>query len=71
MVSYYGGLGPMLNAVLWVQVVICLVFVALRIYTRSHILHSVGPDDYLVMIALVLPNQPNMKINTNTFRSCR
>ncbi|KAM0226869.1 hypothetical protein ACHAPO_012023 [Fusarium lateritium] len=49
MASYYGGLGPMLNTVLWVQVVICLVFVALRIYTRSHILHSVGPDDYLVL----------------------
>ncbi|CAG1969855.1 unnamed protein product [Fusarium graminearum] len=54
MVSYYGGLGPMLNAVLWVQVVISLVFVGLRIYTRSRILHSVGPDDYLVMAALIL-----------------
>ncbi|KAM0377372.1 hypothetical protein ACHAPK_002355 [Fusarium culmorum] len=54
MASYYGGLGPMLNAVLWVQVVISLVFVGLRIYTRSRILHSVGPDDYLVMTALVL-----------------
>ncbi|CAG1982985.1 unnamed protein product [Fusarium graminearum] len=54
MVSYYGGLGPMLNAVLWVQVVISLVFVGLRIYTQSRILHSVGPDDYLVMAALIL-----------------
>lgn len=59
MVSYYGGLGPMLNAVLWVQVVISLVFVGLRIYTRSRILHSVGPDDYLVMAALVSSTSPH------------
>ncbi|TVY77977.1 hypothetical protein Focb16_v006405 [Fusarium oxysporum f. sp. cubense] len=53
MESYYGGLGPMLNAVLWVQVVIFAIFVGLRLYTRSQILHSVGADDYLVVIALV------------------
>ncbi|KAL7754896.1 hypothetical protein ACKLNR_015236 [Fusarium oxysporum f. sp. zingiberi] len=54
MESYYGGLGPMLNAVLWVQVVIFAIFVGLRLYTRSQILHSVGADDYLVMIALII-----------------
>ncbi|KAF9765171.1 hypothetical protein IL306_002592 [Fusarium sp. DS 682] len=54
MTSYYGGYGPMLNAVLWVQVVVFAVFVGLRLYTRSQILHSVGADDYLVIIALVL-----------------
>ncbi|KAF4440938.1 hypothetical protein F53441_12157 [Fusarium austroafricanum] len=53
MESYYGGLGPMLNAVLWVQVVVFAVFVGLRLYTRSQILHSIGADDYLVVIALV------------------
>ncbi|RGP65176.1 hypothetical protein FLONG3_9316 [Fusarium longipes] len=54
MTNYYGGLGPMLNAVLWVQVVVALVFVVLRLYTRSQILHSIGPDDYLVLLALIL-----------------
>ncbi|KAF4340157.1 hypothetical protein FBEOM_5854 [Fusarium beomiforme] len=54
MTSYYGGLGPMLNIVLWIQVVVFAVFVGLRLYTRSQILHSVGADDYLVVIALVL-----------------
>ncbi|KAK7595722.1 hypothetical protein V3481_002370 [Fusarium oxysporum f. sp. vasinfectum] len=54
MESYYGGLGPMLNAVLWVQVVIFAIFVGLRLYTRSQILHSVGADDYLVVIALII-----------------
>ncbi|KAJ0132342.1 FAD-linked oxidoreductase ZEB1 [Fusarium oxysporum f. sp. albedinis] len=53
MESYYGGMGPMLNAVLWVQVVIFAIFVGLRLYTRSQILHSVGADDYLVVVALV------------------
>ncbi|KAM0549537.1 hypothetical protein ACHAPJ_009353 [Fusarium lateritium] len=51
--EYYGGLGPMINAVLWVQVVIFAVFVGLRLYTRAKILHSVGADDYLVIVALV------------------
>lgn len=58
MTSYYGGLGPMLNAVLWVQVVIFALFVGLRLYTRSQILHSVGADDFLVIIALVCPLLP-------------
>ncbi|CAL5873401.1 uncharacterized protein PFLUO_LOCUS7680 [Penicillium psychrofluorescens] len=52
--SAYGGLGPMTNAVLWVEAVIVAVFVALRLYTRKQILNSVGADDYLVLIALVL-----------------
>ncbi|KAJ5956626.1 hypothetical protein N7501_010905 [Penicillium viridicatum] len=50
----YGGLGPMTNAVLWVEAVVFTVFVGLRLYTRKHILNSVGLDDYLVLIALVL-----------------
>ncbi|KAK3328780.1 hypothetical protein B0H66DRAFT_539339 [Apodospora peruviana] len=44
----------MVNAVLWVHVVIFAVFVVLRLYTRIVLLKSVGPDDYLVSIALVL-----------------
>lgn len=56
MTSYYGGHGPMLNGVLWAQVVVCTFFVSLRIYTRSRILHSIGPDDYLVLLALVYPH---------------
>ncbi|KAH7191822.1 uncharacterized protein B0J16DRAFT_50431 [Fusarium flagelliforme] len=54
MTSYYGGHGPMLNGVLWAQVVVCMFFVSLRLYTRSRILHSIGADDYLVLLALVL-----------------
>lgn len=49
----YGGLGPMTNAVLWVEFVVFAVFVALRLYTRKEILNAVGPDDYLTVISLV------------------
>lgn len=49
----YGGLGPMTNAVLWVEAVIFAIFVGLRLYTRKCILDSVGFDDYLVLIALL------------------
>lgn len=43
----------MTNAVLWVEVVIFAIFVALRLYTRKEILNAVGADDYLTVLALV------------------
>ncbi|KAL5334687.1 hypothetical protein BJX70DRAFT_377428 [Aspergillus crustosus] len=52
--SYYGGLGPMVNGVLWMEVVVFALFVGLRLYTRHQILNSVGVDDYLCLTALVL-----------------
>ena len=51
--SAYGGKGPMVNGVLWLEVVIFIVFVSLRFYTRKVILNSVGPDDYIVILAAV------------------
>ncbi|KAJ5747020.1 uncharacterized protein N7511_008716 [Penicillium nucicola] len=50
----YGGLGPMTNAVLWVQVVVFAIFVGLRLYTRKFILNAVGADDYLAVVSLIL-----------------
>lgn len=52
--SYYGGLGPMVNGVLWAEVVIFAFFVAVRLYTRKQILNAVGADDYLCILALVV-----------------
>ncbi|KAJ5793472.1 hypothetical protein N7457_000071 [Penicillium paradoxum] len=52
--GHYGGLGPMTNAVLWIEVIVFALFVGLRLYTRKYILDSVGFDDYLVLIALAL-----------------
>lgn len=43
----------MTNGVLWMEVVITVVFVALRLYTRHQILNAVGIDDYLCSLALV------------------
>lgn len=53
--DYYGGKGPMVNGVLWMEVLIFALFVALRLYTRHQILNAVGIDDCLCCIALV-PN---------------
>lgn len=51
--SAYGGKGPMVNGVLWFEVVVFALFIGLRIYTRKFILNSVGPDDYIVVVGLV------------------
>jgi len=56
--GYYGGLGPMTNAVLWVEVIVFAVFAGLRLYTRKCILNAIGLDDYLVIFALV--RYPNL-----------
>ncbi|KAM7196143.1 hypothetical protein V8F20_007178 [Naviculisporaceae sp. PSN 640] len=53
-VDYYGGLGPMVNGVLWAHVVIFGVFVVLRLYTRVSVLQMVGVDDYLTVFAFLL-----------------
>lgn len=56
--SAYGGKGPMVNGILWAEVVITAVFVGLRLYTRKEILNAVGADDYLCILALVSPAYP-------------
>jgi hypothetical protein len=45
--------GPILNGVMWLQVIISSVFIALRIYTRYYIIRSLGWDDYMMVINLV------------------
>ncbi|KAI1075005.1 hypothetical protein F5B20DRAFT_573723 [Whalleya microplaca] len=52
--SSYGGQGPMVNGVLWMQVALAAVFVGLRLYTRIVILNNIGWDDYLTAFSLVL-----------------
>jgi hypothetical protein len=51
--SHYGGEGPMVNAVLWVQTVLLFFVLGSRLYTRIAILHSVGADDYLSIVSVV------------------
>lgn len=44
----------MVNGVMWAHVVIFAVFVALRLYTRVHVLQMMGLDDWLVILAFLL-----------------
>lgn len=42
-----------LNGVMWTQVVLALIFIALRMYTRYFIINSIGWDDIVMVINLV------------------
>ncbi|KAF2623176.1 hypothetical protein BU25DRAFT_442785 [Macroventuria anomochaeta] len=44
--------GPILNGVMWFQVIISSVFVVLRIYTRYYIIRSLGWDDLMMVVNL-------------------
>ncbi|KAF4960745.1 hypothetical protein FSARC_10374 [Fusarium sarcochroum] len=52
--SSYGGRGPTINAILWTESAIAIIFVALRVYTRKVILRSFGLDDFFLIITLAL-----------------
>lgn len=45
--------GPILNGVMWFQVIISSVFIMLRIYTRYYIIRSLGWDDLMMVVNLV------------------
>lgn len=45
--------GPTLVGVLWMETVICLVVLGLRVYTRMRILRNPGWDDLLLVITWV------------------
>ena len=45
--------GPILNGVMWTQVVIAVAFIAMRLYTRFFLIRSLGWDDLLMIVNLV------------------
>jgi nicotinamide riboside transporter PnuC len=45
--------GPVLNGVMWFQVIISSVFIVLRIYTRYYLIRSLGWDDLMMVVNLV------------------
>lgn len=45
--------GPTLVGVLWMETVICLIVLGLRVYTRVRILRNPGWDDLLLVITWV------------------
>lgn len=61
----------MTNAVLWVEAVVFAIFVGLRLYTRKHVLNSVGLDDYLVLTALVRTTNRNTAFAMQVLTYCR
>lgn len=48
------SLAPLIDTLAIIFVVISTVSVALRLYTRKHILNAVGPDDISIVVAQVL-----------------
>jgi hypothetical protein len=44
-----------LNGVMWFQVAIASVFIALRLYTRHYLIRNIGWDDVLTVVNLVSP----------------
>lgn len=42
-----------INGVMWTQVILGVIFVALRLYTRYFLVHSIGWDDLLMIVNLV------------------
>ncbi|CAG8980608.1 hypothetical protein HYALB_00013763 [Hymenoscyphus albidus] len=52
--SLITSLGITTNWVMWIEALIGLVFVLARYYTRKFVIHSVGWDDYWIIISLVL-----------------
>ena len=50
MIDDYAGI---INGVMWTQVVLGVIFVALRLYTRVFLIRSIGWDDLLMIVNLV------------------
>jgi hypothetical protein len=42
-----------MNGVMWMQVVMAMVFVGARMYTRHFIIHNIGWDDTFMIVNLV------------------
>ncbi|PVH93927.1 hypothetical protein DM02DRAFT_694622 [Periconia macrospinosa] len=44
---------PILNGVMWTQVVIAIVFIGARLYTRHYLINNIGWDDTIMVVNLV------------------
>lgn len=45
--------GPCILAVSWTECVVAILFVSARMYTRIFLIHNVGIDDWMMLLALV------------------
>jgi hypothetical protein len=46
-------LSSIMNAVMWIQVLVAIIFVGARMYTRHFIIHNIGWDDTFMLVNLV------------------
>lgn len=56
--------GPAILAVSWIEYVVAIVIVGARMYTRSCLIHNVGIDDWMILLALV--SLPGISIRHKT-----
>ena len=47
--------GPSILAVSWTECAVAILFVSARMYTRIFLIHNVGIDDWMMLLALVSP----------------
>jgi hypothetical protein len=45
--------GIILNSVMWAQVVLAILFIGLRMYTRYFIIRCIGWDDIVMLVNMV------------------
>lgn len=58
------GNAPQTLAALWCLVVVALVFVLLRLYTRYKVIDAIGIDDHLFNVAFVSPIGSRLSVET-------
>lgn len=56
--------GPAILAVSWIECVVAILIVGARLYTRSCLIHNVGIDDWMILLALV--SLPSISIHHKT-----
>lgn len=45
--------GPTIVTVTWVECAVAILIVGTRMFTRSYLIHNVGIDDWMIVLALV------------------
>lgn len=50
---YLSRNGRLIIGIMWLETMLALVFVVLRIYTRARLIRNIGWDDHLISISMV------------------
>lgn len=52
--------GPTILATMWTLTMITTLIVIARIFIRTYIVKALGPDDWLIMVAMVRSNESSL-----------